>query len=125
MNKYVRDVMKTSLATVESNDSVEAALKVMRSWGTHSVLIRPPRGGRMWRIFTDTDFLFAVDSGSDPDNIFVGSYASPVTHFARPDWTIEKAREEMVNSGVKHLPVMDKNGNIVGIISSNDILNQY
>ncbi|WKZ46434.1 MAG: CBS domain-containing protein [Anaerolineales bacterium] len=125
MAQYVRDIMTSSLTTVESDDSVEMALQVMRSRGMHSVLIRPPRGGRMWRIFTDTDFLLAVDSGNDPNNIPVGSYASPVTHTARPDWTIEKAREEMVNAGVKHLPVMDKNGNIVGMISSTDILNQY
>jgi len=125
MAQYVREIMTGSLTTVESDDSVETALQVMRRSGTHSVLIRPPRGGRMWRIFTDTDFMLAVDSGNDPNNIPVGAYASPVTHTARPDWTIDKAREEMVNSGVKHLPVMYKNGNIVGMISSTDILKLY
>ncbi len=125
MAQYVRDIMRSSLSTVEPDASVESALRVMRNAGMHSVLIRPPHGGRMWRIFTDTDFLIAVDSGNDPNNIPVGSYASPVTHTARPDWTIEKARDEMINSGVKHLPVMDRNGNIVGMISSTDILNQY
>ena len=125
MAQYVRDIMTTNLTTVESDDSVTVALKAMRNARMHSVLILPPRGGRMWRIFTDTDFLLAIDSGDDPDNILVGSYASPVTHTARPDWTIEKAMEEMINAGVKHLPVMDKNGNIIGMVSSTDILNQY
>ncbi|MBI1794693.1 MAG: CBS domain-containing protein [Chloroflexi bacterium] len=125
MAQYVREIMTKSLVTVEPDDSVESALQVMRARGTHSVLIRPPRGGRLWRIFTDTDFLIALDSGNDPNVILVGTYASPITHTARSDWTIEKAREEMINAGVKHLPVMDGSGSIVGMVSITDVLNQY
>lgn len=122
---YVRDVMKKHLITVEPDDSVKMAAGLMKKNRTHSILIPPPRGGRLWRIFTSTDLLLALESGEDPDTIPVAYYASPVVSTAQPDWTLEKAMEEMVNNGVKHLPVRDRNGDIIGIISDTDIADQY
>lgn len=123
MARYVREIMSRNLVTAEPDDSIVAALKIMRSKGIHSVLIPPPRGGRLWRIFTYSDFLLACDSGKDPNSIPVAEYASSVIHTVHLDWTVEKARSEMVDNGVKHLPVKDGNGNIVGIISIADIIN--
>lgn len=124
-SQYVRDIMTRNLVTAEPDDNVLSALQLMRSRGIHSVLIRPPRGGRLWRIFTYSDFLLALDSGRDPKTILVAEYASSVVHTVQADWTIEKARIEMVNNGVEHLPVKDGNGNIIGMVSITDILNQY
>ena len=123
--QYVREIMTKNLVTAEPDDSVVSALQLMRSRGIHSVLIRPPRGGRLWRIFTYSDFLIALDSGRDPKTIPVAEYASPVIHTVQSDWTLEKARTEMVNHGVEHLPVKDGSGNIIGMVSISDILNQY
>jgi len=124
MTIYVRDIMSKKLITLEAEDSVKDALNLMRKRVAHSVLIPPPRGGSFWRIFTETDLLLAIESGNDLETISVGEYASPVTRTARPEWTLEKAIEEMVNHGIKHLPVRDE-GEIVGVISSTDIRNQY
>lgn len=79
----------------------------------------------MWRIFTYSDFLIALDSGRDPKTIPVAEYASPVVHTVQSDWTLEKARIEMINNGVEHLPVKDGSGNIIGMVSITDLLNQY
>lgn len=124
MTIYVRDIMTRNLITLEADDSVKDALNLMRKRGSHSVLIPPPRGGSFWRIFTETDLLLAIESGNDLESISVGEYASPVTRTARPEWTLEKAIEEMVNHGIKHLPVRDE-GEIVGVISSTDVRNQF
>jgi len=117
--------MTRNLVTAEPEDNVVSALQLMRARGIHSVLIRPPRGGRLWRIFTYSDFLLALDSGRDPKTIPVAEYASSVIHTVQADWTLEKARIEMVNNGVEHLPVKDGSGNIIGMVSITDILNQY
>lgn len=121
----VKDIMTpvSSQVIISPSDTVEHARQVMKARRTHSVLIPPPSGGKMWRIFTETDFLMAIASGDDPSTILVESYASVTTQIAAPEWTIEKALEKMINSGVKHLPVMDKTGNVVGLISSTDIAN--
>lgn len=122
MVKYVRDIMTSRLITLEPDDTVDAALNLMRKKSIHSILIRPPRGGRFWRIFTETDLLLAVDSGNDLSTIQIGDYASPVTYVARPEWTLEKALEEIIDHGVKHLPVKSERGDIVGMVSTTDII---
>lgn len=125
MAQYVREIMTKDLVTVESDDSIAYVRKILREKRIHSVLIPPPRGGHSWRIFTETDLLLALDSGDDPNSIPVGAYASPITHTAHSEWETRKALEEMINNGVKHLPVKDGNGNVVGMISSTDIINSY
>jgi len=125
MAQYVRDIMTKDLVTVEADDTVEFARKLMMGKRIHSILIPPPRGGRSWRIFTETDLLLALDSGDNPNSIPVGAYASPITHTAHTEWEARKALEEMINNGVKHLPVKDSNGNIVGMVSSADIIENY
>lgn len=125
MARYVREVMTKNLVVSDPDDTIASAQKLMKARNIHSVLIPPPRGGRMWRILTTTDLLMAINSGSDLNDIPIAEYASPVSVIARPEWVIERALEEMINRGVKHLPVMDGNGNIVGMVSSTDIMNQY
>lgn len=125
MAQYVRDIMIKDLVKLDSDDNVALARKVMRQKRIHSVLIPPPRNGHSWRIFTETDLLLALDSGDDPDSIPIGAYASPITHTAHPEWETKKALDEMINNGVKHLPVKDTNGVIVGMITSTDIIENY
>jgi CBS domain-containing protein len=97
----------------------------MKSNMSHSVLLTPARGGRSWWIFTETDLLLALDSGEDPNNLPVGAFASPVKYKAKPDWEVKWALDEMINAGVKHLPVVDEDGKVIGMISSTDIINNY
>jgi len=125
MSRRVRDFMKRNLITANLNDSVAYAKRLMRENKTHSVLIPPVRGGRSWWIFTETDLLLALDSGEDPENISIGDYASPVKYKARSDWDYRRALDEMINAGVKHLPVVDDSGNVVGVISSTDMIDDF
>lgn len=122
----VKDIMTPlRLVVISFTDTVEHARQIMRERKTHSVLILPPHGKKKWHIFTVTDLLMALESGEDTNTIMVGEYSSPVRYTAQPDWTIEKAREEMINGGFKELPVMDRDGNFVGLISSTDTLNVF
>lgn len=125
MARFVREIMNKNLIEVQPDDSVGHARNLMRQHRIHSVLIRPPHGGSSWRIFTETDLLIALESGDDPDSVPVAAYASPVTHKARPDWEYRKALQEMINYGVKHLPVVDGDGDVIGMISSTDMVNNY
>ncbi len=95
----------------------------MKEKNVHSLLIPPPTGGRIWGIFTKSDLLIVLSSGEDLNNIPVSAYASRVLYIAHPEWTWEKVLNEMVGTGVKHLPVFEGNGKIVGMISSQDVLN--
>lgn len=120
---YVRELMSKQLVSVERFDSIDFARRLMNEKKVHSVLIPPPAGGRVWGIFTKSDLLIALASGEDLNNISVSDYASRVIYVAHPEWTREEALNEMVRIGIKHLPVFEENGKIVGMISCQDILN--
>lgn len=125
MTQYVRDFMTRTLVTANLNDTVAYAKRLMGENRMHSILIPPARGGKSWWIFTETDLLLALDSGEDPESILIGAYASPVKYKARLDWDYRRALDEMINAGVKHLPVVDDGGNVVGMISSTDMIGYF
>lgn len=121
MSKSVKDVMSKKLVMLEPDDSVAKANSIMEQYNLHSILIAPPEGGSLWRIFTETDVLRALNTGVDSHSIPIAEHASPISFVARPEWTCERALAEMVNRGVKHLPVVDGRGEVVGMISSADV----
>ena len=125
MTVYVRQVMTQDLATLKSDETVESARKIMDRRNIRSVLIPPSKLGRTWRIFTYTDLLIALNTGEDPNELSVGAFASPITVTAKPNWELEKARAEMVHRGVQHLPVTDDRGNVIGMVSSKDVVSPH
>ena len=121
MTKSVREVMTKKLVILEPDDDVAKANSLMERHHLHSILIPPPEGGSLWRIFTETDVLRALNTGVDVHSVPIAEHASPISFVARPEWTCERALSEMVNRGVKHLPVVDGSGEVVGMISSADV----
>lgn len=126
MAKFVRDIMtpRSKLIILEPDESIEKANELMRTRRINSILIRPPQGGSLWRIFTSTDMLLALSTGVDAKNISIAEFASIATYTAHPEWTIEKSLDQMVRNGIKHLLVLDNN-ELVGIISASDLMNNY
>ena len=43
-------------------------------------------------------------------------------HVATPDWTIERAADVMVEYDIRHLPLVDDDGNVAGVVSIKDVL---
>jgi CBS domain-containing protein len=72
-------------------------------------------------IVTERDVLraYAEDriTGQDP----VSQHATERLVFAAPDWSLERAADEMVRNAFRHLVVVD-GGEIVGILSMRDIV---
>jgi CBS domain-containing protein len=65
--------------------------------------------------------LLAIGRGLDPDEAMVADHMSDSTISAPPDWSLERAAEEMVKSGIRHLVVVD-HGELVGVLSMRDIV---
>ena len=73
------------------------------------------------RIITERDMLLAIGRGQDPDSEVVADHMSDSTISAPPDWSLERAAEEMVRIGIRHLVVVDR-GELVGVLSMRDIV---
>jgi CBS domain-containing protein len=84
-----------------------------------AVVIDPEQPGP--GIITERDVLHSVAQGQDPKNERVEDHLSPKITFAAPDWSLERAAEEMVRGGFRHLVVVD-GGKMVGVLSMRDIV---
>jgi CBS domain-containing protein len=72
-------------------------------------------------IVTERDILKAFASGEDTGDLPVQQYSTERATFAAPDWSLERAADEMVRGGFRHLIVVD-GGEVAGILSMRDIV---
>jgi CBS domain-containing protein len=84
-----------------------------------AVVIDPEQPGP--GIVTERDILLSLAQGQDPDAERVCNHLSENLTFAAPDWSLERAAEEMVRGGFRHLVIVD-GGETVGVLSMRDIV---
>ena len=116
----VRSGMSSSVVTVAPGATLHDAARAMaeRKVGA-AVVIDPEQPGP--GIITERDVLHSVAQGQDPKIERVSDHLSPKITFAAPDWSLERAAEEMVSGGFRHLVVVD-GGEMVGVLSMRDIV---
>src|SRR3712207_430820 len=112
--------MSSVVLTVGPDHTLREAAKQMSKRGVGAaVVIDPDQPGP--GIFTERDMLNALGQGQDPDQERVCHHLSENLTFAAPDWSLERAAEEMVKGGFRHLVVID-GGEIAGVLSMRDIV---
>ncbi|MFP5298512.1 MAG: CBS domain-containing protein [Actinomycetota bacterium] len=111
----------TSAAVTESADDnlAEAAAK-MRQQQTGSLLIT--EGSKLSGIITERDVLRVVAEGKDPKATVVRDEMTSDVVTIDPDTSIKDAADLMFSHWFRHLPVVDRDGDVVGIISTRDLL---
>jgi tRNA nucleotidyltransferase (CCA-adding enzyme) len=75
-------------------------------------------------IFTTRD-LRRLTEEDDIYRVPVKGYMTKKLIYIKPDDTIHKAQEKMVNNDIGRLPVKNEDGRVIGVITRRDILNQY
>jgi len=117
----VSDVMREITVTASESDSLLLAVKLMMENKISVVLVtdetETPIG-----ILTERDIVKAVNSSPDSlQSLKVGSVMtrSPIT--ITRDASILKAVHIMAKHQIRHLPVVDENGFLEGIVSIRDI----
>lgn len=75
-------------------------------------------------IVTERDVLRAYSEDRVTGDDRVTDHATERVVFAAPDWSLERAADEMVKGSFRHLVVVDA-GEIVGILSMRDIVTSW
>ena len=116
----VRDGMNPIVVTVGPDHSLRAVARKMteRNVGAAVVMDNEQAGPG---IITERDLLHSNGQGQDIDKELVRDHLSSKLIFAYPDWPLEKAAEEMMRGGFRHVIVLD-GGETVGILSMRDIV---
>lgn len=116
----VRDGMSSVVLTVGPHHTLREAARAMSEREVGAAIVADPDQPGPG-IFTERDLLDSLGRGQDPDAERVGDHLSSGLTFAAPDWSLERAAEEMVRGGFRHLVVVD-GGELAGIVSMRDIV---
>jgi CBS domain-containing protein len=117
--KKVKDYMSSPVLTVDENTSLQEVAKLLLERGFGSVLVAvngEPKG-----IFTDRDALKALAMGLGPNDPvrLVATMGNLIT--VDEDVDVFTAAEIMTKNKIRHLPVKNKQGQIIGMFSITDL----
>jgi IMP dehydrogenase len=113
--KRSESVMIEQPYTISIDSSVGYAKKMMRDFGISGLLIEKDK--KLAGIITKRDLLFETNFDNN-----VSSVMSKDVVFAELGTTIEKAKEILHKNRIEKLPIIDKDKQILGLITSKDIL---
>ncbi|GAF59761.1 hypothetical protein JCM18902_2640 [Psychrobacter sp. JCM 18902] len=133
MLQPVIDVNLLPVHIVNANNSLYEAASIMTKAGLKHVLVQPldhlkHEGdvqygtGHLLGILTDTDICRAVSDQQDPTTTRCQRYANFNLRTIKASDEIGDALLTMTRYRIHRLPVMDQNGDVVGILGQSDML---
>jgi CBS domain-containing protein len=120
MGKSVREAMTPSVRTASPSQSLADAAQMMKSDDVGSIPI--VEEGRLVGIVTDRDIAIrAVAEGVDPNAVTIADIASRELVTVEPDQDLDEALALMARHQVRRLPVVEEDGQLVGILAQADV----
>ncbi len=114
----VRDVMRKPV-TARPGESIEAVVKRMYENDSSSAVIVDD-SGKPLGIFTEKDLVRVVAKGI-PLSTRIEEVMTPRPVTVRDDDYLAVALQRMIEYRIRNLPVVDKEGNLVGLITARDV----
>ena len=115
----VAELMDRRLQTAVAAITMGEAAVMMARAQVGSILVMD--GRRLVGIFTERDIVRAlsqsIDSPADP----ISTWMTPDPQTIAGSDGVEEALRRMVRGGFRHLPVVDEQGTVVGMLSMRDL----
>jgi CBS domain-containing protein len=120
-NVLVRDIMSKDVKTVRNDTTVKEVIALMNKFDKDAILVI--QSGIPTGIITVKDVLVrAVEHGVPLSTIIARMvYTNPLVTIGE-EATVEEAAKLMKHWQIKHLPIVDKNGALVGMVNDRDIV---
>lgn len=118
--QHVRDVMTPDPRCVSERDSIRDAARIMREQDTGVVPVVD--GKKIIGLITDRDIVVrGLADGKDLGSARVDELMTKEVRSVREDAPVDEALTLMTSSEIRRLPVVDRNDEIVGIVSLGDL----
>lgn len=117
---FVARIMSTDLHTVSPDTLVEDAAELILDNSVGSVLVVDERN-ELRGILTSTDFVRIVANQQPKDRTPVSEYMSVDLVTTTAQASIAEAADAMINDGFHHLPVIDDDEGLIGIVTTTDL----
>ena len=118
----VQDLMTNRVATVRPNDPTSAALHLMWDYDCGSLPVVDDNG-RVVALVTDRDIaMTALFRDAAPSVLRVSDAMSRDLYACAPSDSVASAEETMRANQIRRLPVVDREGRLLGVLSLADIV---
>lgn len=118
MAQRIEEIMTRDPRTVDVNDSVQDAARIMRDDDIGDVVVT--EGGQVTGIVTDRDIVVRGIADGRDLSAQVGEVCSTGIETIAPDASVDDAVKTMREHDIRRLPVV-KDGQPVGIVSLGDL----
>ena len=116
----VKEVATREPVVVPPQMSLRSATDVMARYSIGAVVVATDK--RVVGILSERDVVNALAAGADPDGATVAGAMSHDVVSVRPDDTVYDAAVDMLDLGIRHVPVLSERGAVVGMVSVRDLL---
>jgi CBS domain-containing protein len=116
----VADLVRAEAVFVAPTDTVRDAVIAMTRRHASSALIRLPGGGL--GIFTDRDLRARVVAAGLPVDIAIAEVMSAPARTVTADLTGDSVLMEMLECGLRHMPVLTPRGEVLGVLEDADLM---
>ena len=101
--------------------SVHAALEIMEQRKVGALVVTEE--GRLAGIISERDFAREmITAQAGPREMLVGDIMTSNVHTVTPEDNVGHCMSMMTNKRIRHLPVLDENGQLAGVISIGDVV---
>jgi len=114
----IREIMSSSLITVDPESTVAQAATVMAERRVGSALVMD--GEELAGIFTERDIVRALSQDFDAPGHPIDHWMTKNPTTIGPDDSTDQALDIMLKGGFRHLPVLEDE-RVVGIVSIRDL----
>jgi CBS domain-containing protein len=120
-NILVRDIMSKDIKTVRNDTSVKEVISLMTKYDKDAILVE--QSGKPTGIITVKDVLVRAVEHGVPLNTIIARmvYTNPLV-VIEENATVEEAAKLMKHWQIKHLPIVDKSGALLGMINDRDVV---
>ena len=117
----ISEIMSHPVIVVIENETIQNAAIIMRKNNIHCLVVVKDKD--VQGILTDKDIVSKIVAENlKATDMFVKAIMAPKIITAYPDETITDISKKMYANNVSRIPIIDKNENLVGIITKTDII---
>ncbi len=114
-------IARTPLVTVSPNTTVMQAVRIMTEESIGAVAVM--QNHRLVGMFSERDLMLRVVSEKhDPERVFIKDVMTSPVETIHRDSTGDEALKLMLEKHIRHLPIVDRDGKLAGMISMRSLL---
>jgi len=121
MTKTAASLLTSAPIEVWPHTTLRDVAELLQRNSIGAVLVRGAEGG-IAGVLSERDLVAVIAEGGDPDVERAGDAMTYDVEFAHVDLPVANVAEIMLRDGIRHLPVEDDEGKVLGVLSIRDVL---